>query len=397
MSETGIVQRAQGIVQLDQWNSIKNDYICIEEKMNVTKDLYDLYLDQGSEQDKIQNENKQYILSLLDEYKELKKQISSPLTDEATGIKALDLNSEETEQYSGKCIESEKELQELEQKNESIKNLKEIHKKFTKQADKDNLLAIQTKSRMNKYKMFAKVDLNQAQLINSKIHSSDSIQSDHILLNKYYIHELLTGIEIIERMPFENREMFEQMNGAEKPWFDILFTNLSDDCLDFDANLEKYPVQLKNNLSQLSNSLVEFYKSIFRKRKTTKCTISMKINNCVFLNNLDDFKIFSNNSLPLICMSLTEQEVETAMKQFAIEWVKGSLVINILINSSSSKMATIVLPKFYPLTGTNQIKLIRLTRHEDKDIQKFSIAENSGTLYEWIGVFTEMYNSNSIV
>ena len=77
------------------------------------------------------------------------------------------------------------------------------------------------------------------------------------------MHEILTGIQTTERLPFENRDMFEQFN-TEKPWYDILFTQLPDECLDFDTNLENYPAQLKNNLLHLSNPLVEFYKSIFR-------------------------------------------------------------------------------------------------------------------------------------
>jgi hypothetical protein len=32
-----------------------------------------------------------------------------------------------------------------------------------------------------------------------------------------------------------------------------------------------------------------------------------------------------------------------------------------------------MLPKFYPLTGTRQIKLIKLYGYEDKDIQNFRV------------------------
>lgn len=396
MSETGLLHN-----QVEQWNSIKRDYICFEEKMDVSKGLYEQYLDETLDDYNIQNENKQYLFNLFDEYKELKNKIEetiySPQNDEETiCIKSLDLHIEETEVIKQKICQSEEELRKLNEKYAQIKKSKENEKKIKEQENRSKILAIQTENVMTKYKIFAKVDINQSQLINSLIQSNDNNCSDNIMLNKYYTHELLTGIQISERLLFDNREMFEQLN-TEKPWYDILFTCLLDDCLNLDNNLEKYPVQLKQNLSHLNNSLVELYKSILRKRKTSKCPISEKTNNCVFLNNLDDFKIIYSNYIRLICISLTEQEINFAMKQFAIEWVKGSQVINILINSSTSKMATIVLPQFYPLTGTNRIKLIKLTGKEDKEIENFTIAENSGSLTEWITTFTELYNTNSII
>lgn len=249
------------------------------------------------------------------------------------------MNLQEIEHYKRQLSESEQQLKELEDKYEKIKKHKDNQKKLLDEEHRSKKLAIQNENIMNKYKMFAKVDISQTQLINSLIQSNDNNQSTSILLNKYYIHELLTGIQISERLPFENRDMFEQLN-VEKPWYDIQFTNLQDDCLDFDANLENYPAQIKHNLMQLSNSLVEFYKSIFRviilcffyqfeyfkcivlffcskqkKRKNSKCVLSQKINNCVFMNNLDDFKLMYSSYLPLICMSLTEQEITSAMKQ----------------------------------------------------------------------------------
>lgn len=62
------------------------------------------------------------------------------------------------------------------------------------------------------------------------------------------------------------------------------------------------------------------------------------------------------------------------ISRFAVEWVKGSRVVNVLINSSSSKMATLLLPQFYPLTGTNHIKLIKLYGYEDKAIENFRVS-----------------------
>ena len=180
---------------------------------------------------------------------------------------------------------------------------------------RNKTVSIQSENIMNKYKMFAKIDLSQTQLINSLIQSNDRNSTDSVLLNKYYAHEILTGIQILERLPYENRDMFEQLN-SEKPWYDILFNTLPDSCLDFDSNSENFPEQLKKNMSQLSNSLVEFYKSIFRKRKTSaKCALSIKTNNCVFLNNLDDYRLIISNYIPLMCLAMTQQEISSVMKQ----------------------------------------------------------------------------------
>lgn len=396
MSEIGLLEN-----HLDHWNSIKNEFIYVDQKMDVTKGLYDQYLDKELDDYNIQNENKNYLLNLFEEYKELKRQIEetiySPQTDEESiCVKTHALNLGETEMLTQKITNSEEELKKLEEDYTKVQKLNETKKRMKEEECNNKVLSIQLDKVMNNYKVFAKIDLSQSNLINSLIHSNDNNSTENILLNKYYAHEILTGIQITDRMPYENREMFEQLN-TDRPWFDILFKNLPDSILDFDANLEIYPDHLKQNLSHLSNSMVEFFKSIFRKRKTSSCALSKKINNCVFLNNLDDFKLINNNFIELVCMAYTEQEISEAMKQFAVEWVKGSRIINILINSSSSKMATILLPQFYPFTGTNHITLIKLYSYEDKDIQNFKVEERLASLTEWISVFTEMFNKNQIV
>ncbi len=129
---------------------------------------------------------------------------------------------------------------------------------------KNKGIELQTENLMSKYKFFAKIDLNQSSLINSLLNSNDdNVSLDNILLNKYYIHEILTGIKIVDRLPYENREMFEQSN-TQKPWFDILLSNLPDECLDLEQNLENYSPNLKQNLNHLTPSFLDFYKSIFR-------------------------------------------------------------------------------------------------------------------------------------
>ncbi len=199
--------------------------------------------------------------SVLRIYFNFEKYISAD--EEIMCVMTHKMNLDEVEHYNRLLKESEKELKDLEEKFEKIKMCQENQRKLNDEEIRSKRLSMQTENIMNKYKMFAKVDINQTQLINSLMQSNENNRSASILLNKYYIHELLTGIRICERMPFENRDMFELLNG-EKPWYDIQFTNLQDDCLDLDSNLENYPAQLKQNLMQLSNSLIEFYKSIFR-------------------------------------------------------------------------------------------------------------------------------------
>lgn len=119
---------------------------------------------------------------------------------------------------------------------------------------------------MENYKILAKVYLNETHLINSLSHSTyDNSFDSRILLNKFHCYEILSGIQVIKRLPFENREMFEQLDDT-RPWYDVWFSNLPDECLDFDSNEENYPVELKRSLAHLSNQMVEFYKSIFRVR-----------------------------------------------------------------------------------------------------------------------------------
>ncbi len=61
------------------------------------------------------------------------------------------------------------------------------------------------------------------------------------------------------------------------------------------------------------------------------------------------------------------------MFRFAVDWIVGSEVVNILLNSKASKMATITLPKYYPFSGTSRIKLINLTGYEDTVVKQFTV------------------------
>lgn len=45
-----------------------------------------------------------------------------------------------------------------------------------------------------------------------------------------------------------------------------------------------------------------------------------------------------------------------------------------IINSKGSKMATIFVPKYYPLCGTSMIKLISLSGYDDEVVRKFKVS-----------------------
>lgn len=48
-------------------------------------------------------------------------------------------------------------------------------------------------------------------------------------------------------------------------------------------------------------------------------------------------------------------------------------MLQILINSKSSKIATIFLPKHYPLCDQSLIKLISLSEYDNNDIKNFKV------------------------
>ena len=81
-----------------------------------------------------------------------------------------------------------------------------------------------------------------------KIHTNDSI-----LLKKYSIIELLTGIEI-----FQN-------NKIDQSWFYILFTNLTNQFLDSNwLKCENMRTKLQGIVSQLSGEVQDKYRNLFK-------------------------------------------------------------------------------------------------------------------------------------
>ena len=56
--------------------------------------------------------------------------------------------------------------------------------------------------------------------------------------------------------------------------------------------------------------------------------------------------------------------------RFPIDWIDGSQVVNILLGTS---MATILLPKYYPLIGTSRIKLLSFKGRVDSAVKKFKV------------------------
>lgn len=64
-------------------------------------------------------------------------------------------------------------------------------------------------------------------------------------------------------------------------------------------------------------------------------------------------------------------------KRFTIDWINGSNVLTYNIGAQASKQATIVLPLYYPLCGTSNIKLTSLSGYEgsndDSLIKNFTV------------------------
>jgi hypothetical protein len=61
------------------------------------------------------------------------------------------------------------------------------------------------------------------------------------------------------------------------------------------------------------------------------------------------------------------------IKRVPIDWIFGSQIVNILVDPKGSKMATIMLPKYYPLSGTSRIQIMKISGHEDSEVKKYQV------------------------
>ncbi len=111
----------------------------------------------------------------------------------------------------------------------------------------------------------------------------------------------LTGINILEEQ--------KKDDGTESTPYEIEFMNLPDDYLD-EQNFNSYPENLKQIISQLSNGLLDKYRSIFRKRKIK----NNQIKNNLSVNNLEDFQKLYDNYLTLMLFLLTKLEISEVKK-----------------------------------------------------------------------------------
>jgi len=110
----------------------------------------------------------------------------------------------------------------------------------------------------NDYKILSLVDKAQSMIFNSVSNYSDKVNStESVLLQKYSIIEILTGIKVKETRKNENSS-----------WFDILFMNLPDEFLDNEGwkYMENYSPNLKANMNQLSDDLLDKYTTILKVR-----------------------------------------------------------------------------------------------------------------------------------
>lgn len=205
---------------------------------------------------------------------------------------------------------------------------------------------------------------------------------------KKLVSQLITGIHVVDQ---EDSHHDHQLN--------IQFTNLPDAFLDFDdgqSQTETYRNVLKNLVGHLSSNLIEKYRSVFRKRKTEKSKTtkskgqtlddSAKENQNLNLavNDVNDFELIKKNYTLLVCQMQTKAQIQSC-KKVPIDWVEGSQVVNILLDPKRSRIATLFFPKYFPFSGTSQIKLINLSKSDESEIAKFQtqIQKDFGSFSEW--------------
>jgi hypothetical protein len=185
----------------------------------------------------------------------------------------------EIEMYQNKCDELEKEIEELVKKQEKVFYFIQIHilkfcsiffnllkmekmlesqSKFNEQNLRFQTHEGQMNLLNNDYKILNLVDKAQSMIFNSISNYSDKVNStESVLLQKYSIIEILTGIKVKETHKNENSS-----------WFDILFMNLPDEFLDNEGwkYMENYSPNLKAKMNQLSDHLLDKYTTILKVR-----------------------------------------------------------------------------------------------------------------------------------
>ncbi|RNA12304.1 hypothetical protein BpHYR1_005007 [Brachionus plicatilis] len=270
--------------------------------------------------------------------------------------------------------EISKELENLKETMEKKKNVNQSLIESRSQLLKHQTHEFQLNIIKNDQKIIDQIKRAEKVLVNClEKYSKISENNEDYFLLKYRIFELMLGIKVLE-MP----------NDFGSQWFNIAFINLIDDVLDFEIYSENNPLTSKTKKSHLSQELLDKYRSIFKKRRKMNGNV---FKGCLVLNELEDFQIMSNCYLQLLCFIMSKQEIEDAKNQFAIDWIEGS---------QSSKMATILLPKHYPLCDQSLIKLTSLSGYDDADIKNFKIKKKVFNLSEWIAELTNLYNKNQI-
>lgn len=278
---------------------------------------------------------------------------------------------------------------EIEKDEKKLKNAETILEKVDKQNDFDSkyrqeFINNQThESQMNILNNDCKImDLFfkvETILFESMTNYTDKINSEDALIRKNTINAYCNGLSVVE----------DNSSDDKSSWFEIQFLNLPDDCVD-EQHYGSYPESLKQVLSQLSPAFTDKYRSIFKKRKTK----NNETKSSVVVNNLADFQILYDNFPLLWCNEMTKIEIHEASSKVPIDWIPGSKLVTIILDSKS-KMANIVLPTYYPLTGTSRIKLININGFESSEIKKFHPERNCGSLYEWIQCFIDLYNKHN--
>jgi len=272
--------------------------------------------------------------------------------------------------------------------NEHIRELEQDKADYTETEEKLQLVENDT----NELKKTHQTQMEMIKALQSDDEKRSNVQNDSELL-QIGIVETLLGLRIFDSTNESEQSGGQQSNEFNR--FDIMFLNLPDDCLNLESsNLPGNKPFLPQHI-KLSAGLIDKYRAIHKKRKMNQMMAKNALNGLI-VNNPSDFKAVYENFQTLLCSYLTKQEIEKAGKRFGLDWIEGSPVISIIIDTKATKMATIVLPKYYPLCGTSMIKLTSLTGYENSTIKNFRIDQNLGSLVEWIERFIDLYNTNQL-
>lgn len=376
----------------ENFDSIESNYwYCHEKIESILSSVQNTDEFSSSEFNEISQEI-QFYQELNNEFNLVKKELdelnSEKLIQKENYLShAVTVLAEENKSITKEIIKNQEETAEVDKISNRCHLFQQVQKKHNEENKSKQLLHLNMEASSNELKLLNKININLNIMLNNIVRTSKEENNlvDDILLKKYSTIEILSGIKVTDCVAENSRS-----------WYNLIFSNLPDECLEFEKN---------SNLAQLTPDMVDQYKAMFERRKSNPSNVandnSNKVNKCVTVNNINDYKVIAKNYINLYCSILTKQEIIQSMKKYLIAWVDGSQVLTYNIDGQSSKQASIVLPIYYPLCGTSYIKLTSLKGYnnleaDDPRIKNFNIRDNLNSLSEWIEHLTEMFHNKAI-